>query len=201
MKPRPGLLAARLLFGLCLALALPALVRATSVLPLGLDRIVHDARVIFQGTVTGVRSERDPETGWIVSYVTFRVDDALKGAVGSTYVVKQIGGRLPDGESYHVDGVPSYVPGRSYVMFLTGPSTVGLSSPIGLSQGKFRIESSANGAEVSNGRDFREMTARIPRGSLPPAVRARIEQKAGGRVPTLALDDFKQLVRQRIAAR
>ena len=182
-----------------LAAAMPA--RASSVLPLDLDRIVAGAGVAFQGTVTDAHSERDPQTSWIVTYVTFRVDDALKGSVDGTYTVKQIGGRLASGETYRVDGVPSYTVGQSYVVFLTSPSSIGLSSPVGLSQGQFTIAQTPGGPEVSNGRDFREMTANIPVETLPPNARARMELKAGGRVGSLGLDDFKELVRQRMVGR
>lgn len=194
-------LAARSLLALCLGLVAAVSARASSVLPLDLDRIVGDSTAAFQGTVTGMRSERDPQSGLIVTYVDFRVDDALKGPVGDSYTLKQVGGRLPDGESYRVDGVPSYVVGESYVVFLTSPSSIGLSSPVGLSQGRFRIAPGAAGPEVSNGRDFREMTANIPATILPPVARARIERKAGGKVRSLPLDEFKTLVRERMGAR
>src|SRR6185437_5040077 len=179
-----------------IAAAIPA--QATSVLPVDLDHMVKSAAVAFQGTVTDVHTERDPQAGdRIVTFVTFQVDDALKGPVGSTYTLKQIGGRLPTGESLRIDGIPSYTVGESYVVFLTGPSSLGLSSPVGLSQGRFRIETTAGGREVSNGRDFRDMTASIPQQALPPGARARFAQTPGAKVRALGLDDFKQLVRQR----
>jgi len=199
MKIRIALLAA---YALAAYLSLfGAFARASSVLPVDLDGLVHGAGVAFQGTVTDVHSDRDPQTGWIVTYVTFRVDDALKGSVGASYTMKQIGGRLANGETYRVDGVPTYALGHSYVVFLHSPSSLGLSSPVGLSQGKFDVAQTANGAEVSNGRDFREMTANIPLDALPPAARAKMELKSAGKVRSLGLDDFKQLVRQRMVAR
>jgi len=184
---------------LVLAAAIPA--RATSVLPLGLDRIVGDATVAFQGTVTDMRAEKDPQTGFIVTNVTFRVDDALKGPVGTTYTLKQVGGRLPTGETYRIEGVPAYTVGQSYVVFLTAPSSIGLSSPVGLAQGRFAVANTAGVPEVSNGRDFREMTANIPLDSMPAGARARLLEKAGGPVRALGLDDFKQLVRQRMGTK
>lgn len=193
-------LGASLLLGLLLALAPSARVHAASVLPLDLDRIVGDATIAFQGTVTDTHAELDAQSGRIVTYVTFRVEDALKGPVGSTYKMKQVGGRLPSGESYRVDGVPGFTTGESYVVFLTGASSVGLSSPVGLAQGKFTIKPTGGTLEVANGRDFREMTANIPDAAIPPGARARLQQKAGGKVRSLGLDDFKQLVRQRIGA-
>jgi hypothetical protein len=188
---------AALLFAALAAFSMAA--RSTSVLPVDLDHLVKGAAVAFQGTVTDVHTERDPQSnGRIVTLVTFQVEDALKGPVGSTYTLKQIGGRLPTGESLRIDGIPSYTVGESYVVFLNGPSSLGLSSPVGLSQGRFRIATTATGLEVSNGRDFRDMTANIPQQSLPPGARARFAQAPGSKVRSLGLDDFKQLVRQRL---
>jgi hypothetical protein len=182
----------------CLALALPA--RATTVLPLYLDEIVQKAAVAFQGTCTANRTERDPQTGMIVTYTTFQVDDALKGGVGSTYTIKQIGGELP-GEAiqYKVQGVPKFNVGQGYVVFLPAASSAGFSSPVGLSQGRFLVEPDPAGPQVSNGRDFREMTARIPADQLPPAAKAKIGQ-APGPVRRMGLDEFKQLVRTQASA-
>lgn len=169
-----------------LTVALPA--PAMSVLPLQLDEIIDTASVAFQGTCTANRTEREAQTNLVVTYTTFAVKDVLKGAVQTTHVIKQIGGKMPEGEmSYRVEGVPSFVVGEEYVVLLAGVSSAGFSSPIGLAQGKFTVD--AVGNRVSNGRDFREMTARMPTVLLP-----------GGAAPVrhLGLDEFKQLIRARV---
>ena len=169
---------------------------AASVRPLQLSQIIDDSTIAFQGTCVANRTEREAATNLVVTYTTFAVKDVLKGNVPATYVIKQIGGQMPDGElSYRVDGVPSFDIGHEYVVLLAGVSAAGFSSPIGLAQGKFTVLKDVAGAKVSNGRDFREMTAGMPSVVLPEAG-----TKAAGEKPaplrSLGLDDFKRIVRE-----
>ena len=182
-----------LAFLLALAAAFPA--AATSVLPVGLDQMVDNAAVAFEGTCTGNRTGRDPATNLVATFTTFAVHDVLKGEVGATYEIKQIGGSVPGGLTYKVDGVPKFQPGQDYVVFLPGISAAGFSSPVGLDQGRFIITPSANGREVANGRDFRDLTAGIPPAELPPSLQQ--QTKRGGTMRRLDIDEFKQLVRSR----
>lgn len=173
------------------ALALPA--AATSILPLFLDEIVDQAASAFEGTVTQNRSERDAQTGMIVTYTTFQVHDVMKGRVGATHTVKQIGGELPaEGVGFKVESVPTFTVGQSYVVFFAGVSPLGFSSPIGLAQGRFTVLPQGS---VTNGRDFKELTARMAPQGLPKAAQAKLG--AAGAVRELGLEEFKSLVRAR----
>ena len=178
-----------------LGLAFTGPAGAASVRPLALDEIIDTATTAFEGTCTANRTEREAQTNLVVTYTTFAVKDVLKGAVGSTYTIKQIGGNMPAGElSYRVKGVPTFVVGEDYVVLLAGVSSAGFSSPIGLSQGKFTVQKDFSGSSVSNGRDFREMTANMPSGRIPAAT-AIVLGEAAAPVRHLGLDEFKQLVR------
>jgi hypothetical protein len=168
---------------------------AASVLPVSLDHLVDNSAVVFEGTCVGNRTERDEGTGLVVTYTTFSVRDVIKGQAGSVHEIKQVGGQVPgSGMAFRVDGVPTFAVGESYVVFLAGVSTAGFSSPIGLSQGRFAVSHEAAGKTVSNGRDFREMTAGMPAVLLP----ASMAKAAATPVRQLGLDDFKQLVRSRV---
>jgi hypothetical protein len=190
----------QLLVACLLGLALAGPAGAASVLPLLLDEIIDTATVAFQGTCIDNRTERETRTNLVVTYTTFAVKDVLKGAVQGTHVIKQIGGKMPAGDelSFRVDGVPTFVIGEDYVVLLAGVSAAGFSSPIGLAQGKFTVQQDASGQRVSNGRDFREMTAGMPSAALPEAT-ARVLAAATAPVRDLGLDEFKQLVRARAA--
>jgi hypothetical protein len=180
-----------------LAIALPA--SATSVVPLYLDEIVDQSATVFQGTCIENRATRDPATGMIVTYTTFRVVDALKGAFGATHTIKQVGGTLPaEGVGFKVQGVPTFSVGESYVLFLAGVSDAGFSSPIGLGQGRFSIVARDAGLEVSNGRDFKELTARMAPQTMTKSAQAALGDS--GPVSHLPLEDLKSMVRQRISA-
>jgi hypothetical protein len=185
---------------LCLLSLISALpVSAMSVLPLYLDQIVDGAALVFEGSCTGNRSERDPQTGMIVTYTTFQVDEVLKGVAGPMHTIKQIGGQIP-GETTglrvsRIEGVPGFEVGGRYVVFLHGVSPAGFSSPVGLGQGSFRLQAGAASAQVSNGRDFREMTAGRDQQSWPQSAQAQFDSSSG-RIEQIGLDDFKQFVRR-----
>ena len=175
-----------------LVIALPA--RAMSVLPLYLDEIVNDAAIAFQGKSIENHSELDPQTNAIVTFSTFEVQEVLKGEVGATHTIKQIGGEL-QGKINQITGIPTFKVGESYVLFLYGVSASGFSSPVGLGQGKFNIISVPTGFDVTNGRDFKEMTLGFPTSLVTLPALSRM-QKAPGPVKRLDLEEFKRLVRQ-----
>jgi hypothetical protein len=180
---------------LAVAAALPAF--ATSVLPVDLAQIIDQAAVAFQGTVTEVRTGRDPQTGLLVTMTTFRVDDVLKGDVPSSYTVKQIGGEdTASGLKFRAMGVPTYRTGETYVLFMNGVSAHGFTSPVGLSQGRFEVASGEAGLEVGNGRDFRELTQNMPEAQLPAQAKS-----ADKPVRRMGLDDFKAMVRKHAGAK
>jgi len=191
------LLSRRLVAALGCALAFLAPAHASSVLPLYLEEMIDTSTTAFEGTCTANRVERDADTGFVATYTTFAVHDVIKGSVGTTRVIKQIGGSLPeDGLQYRVEGIPKFSVGESYVVFLAGVSAAGFSSPIGLEQGKFTIKAEGTARRVRNGRDFKDMTARIA-ADLPATTRARL-QEAPGSVSEMDLDEFKLVVRGRL---
>jgi hypothetical protein len=189
-----GRLCSKRLLAACLlgfAFILPA--GAASVLPLYLDEIIDRSAVAFEGVVLENRTEREASSGYVVTYTTFEVRDVLKGGVGSTHVIKQIGGTLAaEGLNYQIAGVPKFVVGESYVVFLHGVSSAGFSSPVGLTQGRFSIRQGAAGREVTNGVDFNDLLA-----SSPEKAKAAGAKQAPGATRSLDIDAFKQLVRER----
>lgn len=183
------------LFACVLSLVITMPAHAMSVLPLYLDEIINDAVIAFQGKSLENHSERDLQTGSIVTYSTFEVQEVLKGEVGATHTIKQIGGKL-EGEIHRTTGVPTFTVGESYVLFLYGVSAAGFSSPVGLDQGKFNIIPVSKGFHVTNGRDFKEMTLGISADLIPQSAQLKMRQ-AHGPMNRLDLDEFKQLVRQK----
>jgi hypothetical protein len=181
-------------------LTLAPAAQAVTVLPLYLDEMADGAAVAFEGRCIGNRSEVDAGTGLIVTYTTFDVRDVLKGSPGSTYEIKQVGGALPnDGPQYRVLGVPKFELGEDYVVFLAGVSTAGFSSPIGLAQGRFKVDREGNLRKVGNGRDFKDMTRRIL-SKVPAATRALMD-KDDKALREMDVDEFKQLVRNHLGAK
>jgi hypothetical protein len=118
----------------------PAL--ATKVRPLNLEELTARAATIFSGTVVATGAAHDPLVGREVVAVTFAVDRPVKGARVPTLTVKLLGG---DG----VPGLPRFRPGEEVVLFLYGESRLGLSSPVGLGQGRFRVTTDKQGRRVA----------------------------------------------------
>src|SRR4029077_9499286 len=80
--------------------------RGTTVIPPTFGELVGRAQVIFQSVVTDVRSQWVGEGAkrCIVSFVTFKIEDAMKGNPGSTYTIRMLGGTVGDQTIEVTDG-------------------------------------------------------------------------------------------------
>lgn len=102
--------------------------------PIAFPEMIRVAGLIFSGTV--IRIERQPATpGQSVETVkvTFRVDNALRGATpGDTLTISQWIGLWSSGQRYRV--------GEHILLFLYAPSKLGLTSSVAGSLGRFPID-------------------------------------------------------------
>src|SRR4051794_31947742 len=82
---------------------------ATTVIPPSFDQLVQQAEVIFQGTVTEVRPQWVGEGSQrqIVSYITFKVDDAVKGSAGQSYTIRMYGGSIGE-DAMGISDAPTF---------------------------------------------------------------------------------------------
>jgi hypothetical protein len=180
----------RLLF-LMLWVGLPvAGVRATTVIPPTFDQLVNDAELIFQGTVTASRSlwigagaER-----CIVTDVTFRIEDAIKGAPGKSYTIQMLGGTV-DGETIEVNDAPKFKVGDRDILFVehNGNQFVPL---VGIMHGRFHLQTDSRGRETVT-----------KEGGAPLAHVEQLGRDEASAVtgPALSTADFKSAIRQKIA--
>ena len=135
-------------FGACLLLGLSG-TWATTVVPPTFDELVDKAELIFQGSVTSVRSQWVGEGAQrhIASYVTFAVEDAVKGNPGTSYTIQMLGGTV-DGETMEVSESPKFAVGDRDILFIehNGQQFVPL---VGIMHGRFRIQHEAQtGREI-----------------------------------------------------
>ena len=123
-------------------------IRATTVIPPTFDQLVNDAEFIFQGNVTDVRSQWVGEGGQrqIVSYVTFKVDDAIKGSPGATYTIRMLGGTVGE-TTMAISDAPEFKVGDKDILFVehNGTQFVPL---VGIMHGRFHVEHDQSGQEV-----------------------------------------------------
>jgi hypothetical protein len=94
-------------------------VTATTVIPPTFDQLVKQAELIFQGTVTDARSVWEGEGGQrhIETYVTFKVDDNVKGDAGASYTIQMLGGTVGD-QTMEVSDAPKFKVGDRDILFV-----------------------------------------------------------------------------------
>lgn len=127
---------------------------ATTLVRYDLEGLTRNAASVFVGTCKEVRAELidgKPYTCFL-----FTVGEVVKGQAQSELEVRLPGGEQ-QGVRVHLAGMPRFAPGEEVVLFLTEADPEGRAWPVGLGQGKFRIE-------------------------RPAAAKARVFQQAGGAV-------------------
>ena len=170
--------------------------RGAMAVPRNLSEMVDEAGVILRGQVVSAKVEPHPDFPalWTVS-VTLRVEESLKGAPGNAYTFRQFIWDPRDRED-----AAGYRPGRDLVLLLVSPSARGLSSPVGLEQGRFQITSDSSGKlYATNGRNniglFRGIAARANAKGLsltPHAVALATVEPQG----PIAWNDLRELIQQ-----
>lgn len=170
---------------------------ATQVLPVNLVQMVQSADRIFLGVCAGAKETTEASTGMPVVEYTFVVKRGLKGtAKGDTVVFRQINSKRKNG-AIAVVGVPQYSKGAELLVFLHGDSRIGLTSPVGLSQGLFRLQKLSDGSmgvinSLKNGNLAYNLTTRqVTRSKL--GTREMSMLKSGQPIP---LDAFADMVAQ-----
>ena len=159
---------------------------ATTVMQMNLEEMVQRSAQIYRGTVLSATEGTVQVGGGQLPVVTYRlqVEESFQGDIP---VVK--GMRIAEIQMIGKSGIvrsgtmvrasvlprmPELAVGRTYVVFTTQPSAIGLSAIVGLGQGAFRIdqagkdESAVN--EVNNSGLFRDMSA--PAAPAAPAARS-----------------------------
>jgi hypothetical protein len=177
-----------LLYPILFSLGLVA--NATTVIPPSFDDLVRRAQVIFEGEVTSLHSQWIGEGAEhrIVTYVTFKVDDALKGEPGANYSIRMLGGTV-DGRTMEVTDAPKFRVGDHDLLFVenNGSQFIPL---VGIMHGRFRIQKDQTGRETlltGEGQPLSDVN------QLGGDEEALARNKAA-----LSLDDFKTAIKSRM---
>ena len=122
--------------------ALPLL--ATRVRMLNLVEMVQLSDRIFWGVCLGAQQKDDPESGLTTMEYTFQVERGFKGVqAGERVVFRQF--QAAPGRALGIPGMPRYNKGNEWLIFLHGDSRIGLTSPVGMAQGLFRLQRMPDG--------------------------------------------------------
>ena len=168
--------------------------RASAQELLTLDEMIVAARSIVVATVESRRAEYEfyGSSRLIVTKVTLRVEQTIKGSVPHTLVVEVLGGTLGD-ETLRVSHVPEFRVGDRDVLFLShAPHAV--SPLVGSDQGRFRVLADhETGVPRVLTMGFEPVMALSQVG----AVRTTVARKMSA---ALSLNDFVNAVRDRVRA-
>lgn len=164
--------------------------QATTVIPPTFDELVSRAEVIFQGTVTDVGSQWTGEGAQrrIVSYVTFKVEDAMKGVPGESYTLRMLGGTV-DGETMEVSDSPKFKIGNRDIIFVenNGSQFIPL---VGIMHGRFHVDK-----EEKTGR---EVITTNEREALKDLSRLGKQEQTTSAAQALSPNDFKSAIRRAV---
>lgn len=168
--------------------------RATAQTPMSLDEMIVAAPAIVVATVESRRAEYEyyGSSRLIITKVTLRVEESIKGSLPRTVVVEVLGGTLGD-QTLHVSHVPEFRVGDRDVLFLSNaPHAV--SPLVGSDQGRFRVLA-----------DNETGTARVVTAGFEPLIavsQVGAERTTVARRLTeaLSLNDFITVVRDRSRA-
>lgn len=140
---------------------------ASRVRPVNLEEMTARAERIVSGECVGVEVVRDPELDLDVAHVTLRVERSLKGGPPGTLTVRMLAGVADSGRGSGVAGMPRFARGERVILFLYGESGSGLTSPVGLGQGKFTVLADKEGREIAfNGFGTRMLFQRLSPNAL-----------------------------------
>jgi hypothetical protein len=175
---------------LLLLLAVPS-ARATTVIPPTFDELVTNAEMIFEGTVTTMRSEWAGQGAdrHIVTYVTFKIEDAIKGTPGDTYTIRMFGGTV-DGQTMEVTDAPRFKAGDRDILFVEHNGTQFIPL-VGIMHGRFHVLPDETGVNEKIAKD----------NGAPLANVAKLGQDENAAVSGTALSkaEFKAAIRQKMA--
>ena len=103
-----------------------------------LEEMVSAAGMIVHGTVIFVKTEIDPQTSILSTFVTIDVTENLYGQPEGVVTIKMVAAQTQSGARKFAE-MPTFTPGEEIVGFFHLPSKLGFTSPVGMGQGKFSV--------------------------------------------------------------
>jgi hypothetical protein len=96
--------------------------RATTVEPLDFVELVDSSDYIIRGRIVALRNEVRLQDGRELPYtlVEIEVREVVAGSPPGRVVLSLLGGRLPDGSEFRVEGVPAFTVGDEEFFFVRG---------------------------------------------------------------------------------
>jgi hypothetical protein len=163
---------------------------ATTIIPPSFDELVNEAEIIFRGTVTSVHPQWIGEGAQrhIVSYVTFKVEDSLKGNPGKEITLRMFGGTV-DGQTMKASDAATFNVGDRDVLFVEHNGTQFIPL-VGIMHGRYRVQKDETGRDVILTNEGAPLSSvdQVGRESVSPG-------------PAMTAEQFKQAVQMRTGQR
>jgi hypothetical protein len=160
--------------------------RGALTLPRNVAELSSRADTIVRGRILHAEIQPHPKYQSLRTLVvTIAISDALKGSPGKTLQFRQFIWDPRDRAD-----LAGFRRGQEFLLFLNTPTAAGLTSPVGLEQGKFRIVRNAKGEELAvnsyhNSTLFRGVPSLRPTQAMSTRTRSFINAHQGkpGPVP------------------
>lgn len=142
---------------------------ATTILGMNIDEVAQDAELIFEGKVVE-HNVRENAAGMIDTYVTFRIQELIKGEYDEPLLeLKFTGGRL-GGQIMEISGLRIPSPNEEGIYFVESVNRNLVNPLLGWSQGHYLIYEQDGERKVSTVND-RPVTDVLSTQSVPVALR------------------------------
>jgi hypothetical protein len=168
-----------------------ATTHATTVIPPTFDQLVNDAEMIFEGTVSSMKSEWAGQGSerHIVTYVTFKIEDPIKGSPGPETTLRMFGGTV-DGQTIEVADAPRFKVGDRDILFVEHNGTQFIPL-VGIMNGRFHVQVDESG--------LNEIISKDNGAPLAQLKQLGQDESAAVAGKPLSKVEFKAAIRQKLA--
>ena len=188
----------------CLLMVSP--LGATTILGMSIDEVTKGAEIIFEGEVVE-HNVRENDAGLIVTYVTFRIEELIKGEYDEHLLeLKFTGGRLGE-QIMEVSGLRIPSPNEEGIYFVESVNRNLVNPLLGWSQGHYLIYEQNGERRVSTVND-RPVTDVLSTQSVPVALRRPVsvidgdtDPASGVVAPSQILDSDQALTTESFKAK
>ncbi|MAK94500.1 MAG: hypothetical protein CMQ69_07820 [Gammaproteobacteria bacterium] len=154
---------------------------ATTILGMNIDEVAQGAELIFEGKVVE-HNVRENTAGMIVTYVTFRIEELIKGQYDEPLLELKFTGGSLGGQIMEISGLRIPSPNEEGIYFVESVNRSLVNPLLGWSQGHYLIYEQNGERRVSTVND-RPVTDVLSTQSVPVALRRPVSVIDGDTAP------------------
>ena len=154
---------------------------ATTILGMNIDEVAQGAELIFEGKVVE-HNVRENTAGMIVTYVTFRIEELIKGQYDEPLLELKFTGGSLGGQIMEISGLRIPSPNEEGIYFVESVNRNLVNPLLGWSQGHYLIYEESGERRVSTVND-RPVTDVLSTQSVPVALRRPVSVIDGDTAP------------------